>query len=98
MINPSKPEKTRLTIRMDLDRKQKAEQVANSLGIDLTGAVNLFISQMIKENGLPFKPTNDTLAVDLKQALKEVKSGETSTVSVDEFMKILDDPEAYADD
>ena len=34
---------------------------------------------MIKENGLPFKPTNDTLATDLKQALKEVKNGETTT-------------------
>ncbi|WP_225428419.1 type II toxin-antitoxin system RelB/DinJ family antitoxin [Levilactobacillus yonginensis] len=98
MINTSKSEKTRLTIRMDLDRKQKAEQVASSLGIDLTGAVNLFISQMIKENGLPFKPTNDTLASDLKQALKEVKNGETTTVSVDEFMKILDDPDGYTND
>ncbi|KRK87224.1 hypothetical protein FC99_GL001048 [Levilactobacillus koreensis JCM 16448] len=82
---------------MDLARKQKAEQVANSLGIDLTGAVNMFISQMIKENGMPFKPTNSTLATELDQALEEVKNGDTNTVSVDDFMKILDNPEDYDD-
>lgn len=97
MSNPQKPQKTRLTIRMDLDRKQKAEQVANSLGIDLTGAVNMFISQMIKENGMPFKPTSNNLAIELDQALSEVKNGDTKTVSVDDFMKLLDDPDDYDD-
>ncbi|MFC6206646.1 hypothetical protein [Levilactobacillus tongjiangensis] len=53
---------------------------------------------MIKENGLPFKPTNDTLAADFKQALKEVKNGETTIVSIDKFMKILDDPDGYTND
>jgi len=83
------PEKTRLTIRMDLDRKQKAEQVAKNLGIDLTSAVNLFISQMIKENGIPFKPSNDSLAINLDQALTDVKNGDVTHYSVNEFMKHL---------
>lgn len=59
---------------------------------------NRSVETMINENGLPFKPTNDTLASDLKQALKEVKNGETTAVSVDEFMKILDDPDGYTND
>jgi len=84
-------EKTRLTIRMDLDRKQKAEQVANNLGIDLTAAVNLFISQMIKENGIPFKPSNNSLAIDLDRALTDVKNGDVTHYSVNEFMNHLDD-------
>ncbi|WP_203641222.1 type II toxin-antitoxin system RelB/DinJ family antitoxin [Levilactobacillus andaensis] len=97
MIDPQKPQKIRLTIRMDLVRKQKAEQVANSLGIDLTGAVNMFISQIIKENGMPFKPTNNTLTIEIDQALEEVENGDTKTASVDDFVKILDNPEDYDD-
>ncbi|MFC6181626.1 type II toxin-antitoxin system RelB/DinJ family antitoxin [Lactiplantibacillus daowaiensis] len=82
-------EKTRVTIRMDLDRKQQAEEVAKGLGIDLTAAVNLFISQMIKENGLPFKPTNDPLAVNLDQALKDVENGDTTDYTLDGFIQHL---------
>lgn len=91
-------EKTRVTIRMDLERKQQAERVAEGMGIDLTAAVNLFISQMIKENGLPFKPTNDSLAVDLNQALADVKNGDTTDYSLDEFIKHVSDSENSADD
>ncbi|WP_143462984.1 type II toxin-antitoxin system RelB/DinJ family antitoxin [Levilactobacillus enshiensis] len=87
------PEKTRITIRMDLERKQKAEQVAKDLGIDLTAAVNLFISQMIKENGLPFRPTNDSLTMNLEQALKDVKNGDTTDYTVDGFIQHLKYPE-----
>lgn len=86
-------EKTRLTIRMDLDRKKKAERIAEGMGIDLTAAVNLFISQMIKENGLPFKPTNNSLAIDLKQALKDVQDGNTTDYSTEDFMEHLNTPE-----
>jgi len=84
-------EKTRLTIRMDLDRNQKAEQVANNLGIDLTAAVNLFISQMIKENGIPFKPSNNSLAIDLDHALADVKNGDITHYSVNEFTTHLNE-------
>lgn len=85
-----KSEQVLVTIRMDPDQKKKAEQVANDMGIDLTTAVNLFISQMIKENGLPFKPTNDSVAIDLAGALEDVKNGNiTEFNSADEFMKHL---------
>jgi len=84
------PEQVLVTIRMNLDQKKKAERVANNMGIDLSTAVNLFISQMIKENGLPFKPTNDNVAIDLAGALEDVKNGNvTEFNSVDEFMKHL---------
>lgn len=91
-------EKTRVTIRMDIERKRKAEQVANGLGIDLTAAVNLFISQMIKENGLPFKPTNNPLEVNLQQALDDIKNGDTIDYSLDDFIKHVEDSGESTDD
>ncbi|WP_263853782.1 type II toxin-antitoxin system RelB/DinJ family antitoxin [Levilactobacillus angrenensis] len=74
-------------MRMDLNRKYAAEKVANNLGIDLTAAVNLFISQMIKENGLPFKPTNEPLESGLQRALEDVKNGDTTKYTLDEFIE-----------
>ncbi|MFD1548838.1 type II toxin-antitoxin system RelB/DinJ family antitoxin [Levilactobacillus fuyuanensis] len=89
------PEQVLVTIRMNLNQKKKAEQVANNMSIDLSTAVNLFISPMIKENGLPFKPTNDSVAIDLAGALEDIKNGNVSKFnSVDDFMKHLHELES----
>ncbi len=48
-----------LQIRLEDSLKLQAQNVAESMGLDLTQAVRLFLHQMIRENGLPFRPTAD---------------------------------------
>lgn len=48
-----------LQIRLDDNLKLQAQNVAESMGLDLTQVVRLFLHQMIRENGLPFRPTAD---------------------------------------
>lgn len=50
---------TNLQIRLDDDLKNQAQAVAESMGIDLSSAVRIFLAQLVKENGFPFLPTND---------------------------------------
>lgn len=48
-----------IQIRIDDDLKVRAQKVAESMGLDLTQAVRLFLYQMVRENGLPFRPKAD---------------------------------------
>lgn len=46
---------TNLNIRTDRDVKEAAEQIFNELGINMTTAVNMFLRQTIRSNGIPFE-------------------------------------------
>ena len=46
--------KTSMSIRLDSDVKEQAQQVFNNLGMDMTTAINIFLRQAIQYQGLPF--------------------------------------------
>ena len=48
-----------LQIRIEESLRDKAQAVAHGMGIDLSSAVRLFLTQMVRENGLPFQPKAD---------------------------------------
>jgi DNA-damage-inducible protein J len=66
---------TRLNIRIDPELKSAAQIVAKDMGIDLTSAVTMFITKMVKDHELPFTPTS--LPVETLVALKEAEHPET---------------------
>ena len=46
--------KTSLSIRLDSEVKEQAQQGFNNLGMDMTTAINIFLRQAIQYQGLPF--------------------------------------------
>lgn len=51
--------------RIEPDLKQKSTEVLAELGLDLSGAIRLFLRQVVEVGGLPFevkKPTPETVA------------------------------------
>ena len=42
-------------VRIDADIKQQATDLFNNLGLDMSGAVNLFLHQCVLKGGLPFR-------------------------------------------
>ena len=46
--------KTSMSIRLDSEVKEQAQQVFNNLGLDMTTAINIFLRQAIQYQGLPF--------------------------------------------
>ena len=58
---------TNLNIRTDTDIKESAEKIFAELGLNMSSAVNIFLRQTIRENGIPFRlkldvPTKETAA------------------------------------
>lgn len=48
-----------IQVRVDDNLRIQAQAVANSMGMDLPSAVRTFLTQMVRENGLPFRPIAD---------------------------------------
>ena len=45
---------TNINIRIDSEVKSKAQEVLDSLGLDMTTAINIFLRQAIWQQGIPF--------------------------------------------
>ncbi|MBE6700358.1 MAG: type II toxin-antitoxin system RelB/DinJ family antitoxin [Ruminococcaceae bacterium] len=46
---------TNLNIRTDKEVKLQAEKIFDALGLNMTTAINIFLRQAIRENGIPFE-------------------------------------------
>lgn len=68
-------ETTHLNIRTDKDVKIAAERIFEELGLNMTTAINIFLRQTIRENGIPF---------DLKLSTPN----ETTSAAIDEGRKL----------
>ena len=51
----TKTNTTNINIRIDKDVKQEAENLFNELGLTISGAINLFFRQAIRERANPFR-------------------------------------------
>lgn len=82
-----------LQIRIDKALKEHAGQVAQEMGIDLSCAVRLFLTQMVWENGLPFRPMADPFFSErnraaLKKSIAELESGKVVGKSMDDLLRM----------
>lgn len=69
-----------LQIRIEQQLKDDAQQIAQQLGMDLSTAVKIFLTQMVNDHGLPFKPSLDPFYSEknqarLAQSLAELNNG-----------------------
>lgn len=49
---------TNISIRMEVEVKNQADTLFNSLGMNLSTAFNIFVRQSLREGGIPFRITN----------------------------------------
>ncbi|MFA5001084.1 MAG: type II toxin-antitoxin system RelB/DinJ family antitoxin [Candidatus Paceibacterota bacterium] len=52
-----------LSIRIENRAKTEANKTLSRLGLDMSSAVKLFLSQVVREDGLPFIPTNNLAVI-----------------------------------
>ena len=74
-------ETTNLNIRTDREVKLEAEKIFEELGLSMTTAINIFLRQTIRENGMPF-----ALKLDVPNA--------TTTAAIAEGRKLAQDRSA----
>lgn len=77
-------EKIRTNIYLDKQIETEAKELFKKYHISLSDAVNIFLSQAVLEQSLPFQvkiPNKETI-----KAMQEVKNGETQSISLEEHL------------
>lgn len=62
---------TNINIRTDREIKAAAEKIFDELGLNMTTAVNIFLRQTIRENGIPFELKLPTPNEETAKAIEE---------------------------
>ena len=62
-----------INIQVDSETKKQATAVLSDLGLSMSTAINLFLRQVIKRDGLPFEVVNPKLNPDMMEAIKEME-------------------------
>lgn len=62
---------TNINIRTDAAIKAQAESIFEAFGLNMSTAINMFLRQTIRENGIPFSLKLDVPNEDTVAAIKE---------------------------
>lgn len=69
---------TNISIRIDSELKEQAEAILNQLGLTLTGSVNMFLRQIVRDKAIPLSlslGSEQSLYADLLNAKVNRKRG-----------------------
>ena len=83
--------KTSMSICLDSEVKEQAQLVFNHLGMDMTTAINIFLRQAIKYQGLPFdvKLDDHEKLLQVVTAVEQNRNLSQPFESVSDLMKDL---------
>lgn len=62
---------TSINVNVDAKNKEEATSILKSLGLNMSTAINMFLAQIVKRNGIPFEIVNPTPSKEMIEALKE---------------------------
>lgn len=83
-----------LNVRVDANDKKGFEQFCNSVGMNVSTAVNMFIKAVLREQKLPFEVRTDNFDEIIYNKLKEAEqemSITTKRYTKDEVLKSMND-------
>ena len=85
--------KSQIKINVASEVKEEAKKLFNDLGLDLSSAIEIFLRQSIRDNGLPFKISrnvpNDIAASQAKE--KKTGTGLGNFKNVEDMVDTLQD-------
>lgn len=82
-----------LHIRVEPSVKKKAEETLSDLGLSITEAINVFLNQVILNEGIPFEIRKPRYNKETIQVIEDTKKGKNLSKTfenVDEMFKELD--------
>lgn len=87
---------TTIQTRIDTDLKKNAERILSSIGLDITSAIRLFLTQCVVQRRLPFhaiapaeEPNEETIAA--MQEAEDIASGKIKSKGYDDVDEMIHD-------
>ena len=78
-------ESTILSLNIEPEIKQSAEDVYSGLGLSLSEAVNVFLHQSIALGGFPFEVRQPRFNKETEEAIAEIRSMESGEIKAKQF-------------
>lgn len=64
---------TLINVNVDTQIKEEATNILKGLGLNMSTAINMFLTQVVKRDGIPFEIVNPKPSKELLEALEEVE-------------------------
>ena len=83
---------TTINVRVDETVKRDVDTLFDSMGMNISTAVNMFFKQCLMEEALPFQPRikrNASLKEALREAQEQAQANGTSNMTLDEINDII---------
>ena len=79
-----------ITVRVDEQVKRQASDIFKEVGMDMSTAINVYLRQVIRSNGVPFPVSAETPNAVTLQAIRDADEGNMASFSsIDELMEYL---------
>ena len=81
-----------ITVRVEEKIKKQASDIFKEIGMDMSTAINVYLKQVIRSNGIPFPVSADVPNAVTLQAIKDAEAGKMASFSsIDALMEDLND-------
>ncbi len=81
-----------ITVRVDDKVKKDACNIFNEVGMDMSTAINIYLKQVIRVNGIPFPVSAEVPNDKTLKAIRDAEKGKmVSFSSIDDLMEDLND-------
>lgn len=64
---------TAINVNVDKATKEEATKILKGLGLNMSTAINMFLTQVVKKDGIPFEIRNPKPNREMRRALKEAQ-------------------------
>ena len=83
-----------MSFRVDKKLKQQADELFRRMGMNTSVALNMFLTQSVREQALPFKPSAEVPNARLREAMDEAEAiarGEIKAKEYNSFEELWED-------
>ena len=89
-----------MSFRVDKDLKEQADELFKNLGMNTSVAINMFLTQSVREQQIPFMATMQSPEPSdrLKEALQELKDVESGKIKLNGYNNMNDLIDALNED
>ena len=74
-----------MSFRVDKDLKKQADELFRNLGMNTSVALNMFLTQSVREQSIPFIPSIEVPNARLISAMEEVEAIESGKIKVKKY-------------
>lgn len=82
-----------MSFRIDKDLKRQADELFKNLGMNTSVALNMFLTQSVREQGIPFTPSmeKNKRLLDALKEVEQIENGLLDTKRYKNFDEVLKD-------